>query len=125
MRKYLIIILLAGLSFPALSQTKDSIPAKEAVNHYNEIVKIYGTVSGGRWLESSSITLINVDGVYPNSALTLMMKDADRKKFNYAPESFLKGKKVIINGTVIEYNGKPEIVITEPEQLKVVEIVSE
>lgn len=93
MRKYLLILLLAGVAFPALSQTTDSIPAKEAVNHYNENVKIYGVVSGGRWLESSFITLLNVDGAYPNSALTLMIKDADRKKFTYAPETFLKGKK--------------------------------
>jgi micrococcal nuclease len=125
MKKQLLFLLLIGLSFTAFSQTKDSIPAKEAVNHYNETVKIYGTVSGGRWLESSSITLINIDGAYPNSALTLMMKDADRKKFTFAPETFLKGKKVLITGTVIEYKGKPEIIITEPAQLKMTEIVSE
>jgi hypothetical protein len=79
MIKYLLVLVLSGYIFPAQSQTKDSIPAIEAISHYNETVKIYGRVSGGRWLEKSFITLINVDGAYPNSALTLLIKDDNRK----------------------------------------------
>ena|SRR6476659_1331403 len=129
MRKYLFIILLASFAFPALSHASsllsinytDSIPAKEAANHYNQTLKVYGTVSGGRWLQSSKVTLINVEGAYPNHALTLMIKDEDRSKFNYAPEEFLKGKKIMVTGKVIEYKGKPEIVVTEAEQIAVLE----
>ena len=119
MFKYIIITLLTGISFSALAQTTDSISAKEAVNHYNETVKIYGTVNGGRWLEKSSITLLNVDGLYPNSALTLMIKDADRLKFTYLPETALIGKKILITGQVIEYKGKPEVIITDTSQIKI------
>ncbi|WP_157687373.1 hypothetical protein [Pedobacter psychrophilus] len=50
MCKYLFLLLLTGFAFPASAQFLDSIPAKEAINHYNETVKVYGTVSGGRWL---------------------------------------------------------------------------
>ena len=68
MRKYLFIIFLAGFTFPALSHAlfplmisnTDSILAKEAVNHYNETIIIYGTVSGWRWLQTSFLTLINL-----------------------------------------------------------------
>jgi hypothetical protein len=67
MRKIIFILILAVFSYPAFSQsssplslsTTDSIPAKETVNHYNETVKVYGTVSGGRWLQTSFLTLIN------------------------------------------------------------------
>jgi hypothetical protein len=121
MKKNLFILLFTCLSFIAFSQSADSIPAKETVNHYNEIVKVYGIVSGGRWLQSSYLTLINVDGDYPNHALTIMIKDVDRKKFSYTPETFLKGKKILITGKVIEYKGKPEMIITEADQIKVLE----
>jgi hypothetical protein len=121
MRKIIFIILLAVFYYPAFSQITDSIPAKETANHYNETVKVYGTVSGGRWLQSSFLTLINVDGNYPNHSLTIMIKDADRKKFTYAPETFLKGKKIVVTGKVIEYKGKPEIVVTKVGQIVVLE----
>lgn len=129
MRKYLYLLFFLSLNFTAFSQTSsplslsttDSIPASETVNHYNETVKVYGTVSGGRWLQTSFLTLINVDGNYPNHALTIMIKDADRKKFSYAPETFLKGKKIVVTGKLIEYKGKPEIIVTEVEQIVVVE----
>jgi micrococcal nuclease len=50
-----------------------------------------------------------------------MIKDVDRKKFSYTPETFLKGKKILITGKVIEYKGKPEMIITEADQIKVLE----
>ncbi|MFC5282648.1 hypothetical protein [Pedobacter alpinus] len=105
---------------PKLSST-DSIPAKQASQHYNETVKIYGTVSGGRYLEKSFITLLNVDGNFPNHALTIMIKDIDRKKFSYAPESFLKGKKIVVTGKLVEFKGKPEIIVSDVGQIVVVE----
>ena len=92
MRKIILILICILLAFSRFSQTTDSIPAKETVNHYNETVKVYGNVSGGFWLQTSFLTLLNVDGNYPNYTLTIMIKDTDRKKFTYAPETFLKGK---------------------------------
>ncbi|WP_017259516.1 hypothetical protein [Pedobacter arcticus] len=50
-----------------------------------------------------------------------MIKDIDRKKFSYAPESFLKRENVVVTGKVVEYKGKAEVVVTEPGQLVVVE----
>lgn len=112
MRKIVHIFLLIAFTYPAFSHAsskfsiKDNIPAKEANQHYNETIKIYGTVSGGRPLEKSFLTLINVEGNYPNHALTIMIKDTDRKKFSYAPETFLKGKKIVATGKVVEYMGE-------------------
>ena len=121
MHKIIFIFLLTAFTYPAFSQSTDSIPAKEASQHYNESIKIYGIVSGGRWIEKSFMTLINVDGNYPNHALTIMIKDIDRKKFSYAPETFLKGKKIVVSGKVVEFKGKPEVIVTEPGQIMVVE----
>jgi micrococcal nuclease len=127
MCKIIFIFLLAVFGYPAFSHAStslsitDSIPAKEARKHYNESLKIYGVVSGGRHLEKSFITLINVDGNYPNHALTIMIKDIGRKKFSYAPETFLKGKKIVVSGKVMEYKGKPEVIVSEVGQIVMVE----
>jgi micrococcal nuclease len=69
-------------------------------------------------LQASFLTLINVDGNYPNHSLTIMIKDADRKKFSYPPETFLKDKKIVVTGKVIEYKDKPEIILQKWSRLK-------
>ena len=126
MRKIIFIFLLVAVfTYPGVSHASsklsstDSIPAKEASQHYNENVKIYGTVSGG-YLENSFITLLNIDGNYSNHVLTIMIEDIDRKKFSYAPETFLKGKKIVVSGKVVDYKGKPEVIVTEVGQIMVV-----
>ena len=100
----------------ALGQT--TITAKEAAKHLNEKVTICDQIYGGKFLSSSNLTLVDVGGSHPNEVLTLLIKGDDRKKFKVAPEDYFKGKKVCINGTVVDYKGKPEIAITDPEQIK-------
>jgi DNA/RNA endonuclease YhcR with UshA esterase domain len=50
-----------------------------------------------------------------------MIKDIDRKKFTYAPETFLKGKKIMVTETVINYKDKTEIIVTKPDQIKILD----
>ncbi|HTH81373.1 MAG TPA: hypothetical protein VL490_00470 [Mucilaginibacter sp.] len=116
------IILLTGLfisfiSLKSFSQT--TIAAKDAAKHLNEKVVICDQIAGGKFLSNANLTLLDVGGNHPNELLTLLIKGDDRKKFKTAPEEDLKGKKVCITGQVIDYKGKPEIVITDPEQIKV------
>jgi DNA/RNA endonuclease YhcR with UshA esterase domain len=95
-----------------------SIAAKDAAKHINEKVVICDQVFGGKFLSGANITLVDVGGSHPNEALTLLIKGDDRKKFKVAPEEYFKGKKVCITGQVIDYKGKPEIVITDTLQIK-------
>lgn len=119
MQKTLFILFLVFIGYTAQAQTTDSIPATKSSEHVGETLKIYGTVSGGRYFENSNTTLINVDGAYPNSALTLFIKGDVRSQFSYKPEEFLKDKRILISGTIINYKDKPEVVITSPDQIRV------
>jgi micrococcal nuclease len=75
-------------------------------------------IFGGKYLDHSDITLIDVGASHPNELLTLVIRGAARKKFKTPPEDTFKGKKVCITGQIIDYKGKPEIVITDSEQIK-------
>ncbi len=117
-------ILLTGLcvsltGIKAFSQT--TIAAKDAAKHLNEKVIVCDKVYGGKFLSGSNLTLVDVGGSHPDELLTLIIKGDDRKKFKNPPEEDLKGKKVCITGQIIDYKGKPEIAITDPEQIKVQE----
>jgi len=109
-------LFIALVSAKTYSQT--TITAKEAAKHLNEKVVVCDQVYGGKFLSGSNLTLIDVGGSHPDELLTLIIKGDDRKKFKTPPEEELKGKKVCITGQIIDYKGKPEIVITDPEQIK-------
>jgi DNA/RNA endonuclease YhcR with UshA esterase domain len=119
MKKILFICTLLFVGFKSYSQT--NVPAKEAAKHLNEKVTICDKIYGGKFLSGPGITLIDVGGSHPDEALTLLIKGDDRKKFKSPPEELFKDKKVCITGTVVDYKGKPEIIITEADQIKIVE----
>ncbi|PTQ98077.1 hypothetical protein C8P68_103237 [Mucilaginibacter yixingensis] len=118
MKKLLVSLLIITAGFKAFGQTPPTIAAKDAAKHLNEKVRICDKVYGGKYFSNSGLTLLDVGGNHPNEALTLVIKADDRKKFKTAPEEMFKGKAVCVIGTIIDYKGKPEIEITDAEQLK-------
>lgn len=118
MTKIKLILSVIGLMacLKTFGQTK--ITAKDASKHLNENVMVCDQIFGGKYLSGAGLTLIDVGGSHPNELLTLVIKADDRKKFSSPPEDTFKGKKVCITGQIIDYKGKPEIMITDPEQIK-------
>jgi micrococcal nuclease len=52
---------------------------------------------------------------------TSVIFDSDFNSFPPNPEVFYKGKKVRVTGTIKEYKGKPEIILKDKSQIKIVE----
>src|SRR5215469_13233927 len=53
---------------------------------------------------------------YPNAAFTAAVYGEHRQKFG-TPEITLHGKRICATGQISDYQGKPEIVSTDPSQL--------
>lgn len=119
MKKFILLtsLIMAVAGVKSFAQT--NIPAKDAAKYLNNTVEICDQVYGGKFLSNAGITLVDMGGAHPHEYLTLLIKGDDRKKFKDAPETALKGKKVCVTGKVVDYKGKPEIVITDPSQIKV------
>ncbi|MFD2872017.1 S1/P1 nuclease [Mucilaginibacter ximonensis] len=85
------------------------IDIKEAASHLNETVtitaKVYGTKDVG------SMILVNVGAPYPDSPLTVVLR-GDTKSLA------VDGKTITVTGQVIDYKGKPEIIVTDKNQVK-------
>ncbi|QEC74631.1 S1/P1 nuclease [Mucilaginibacter ginsenosidivorax] len=63
-----------------------------------------------------SMVLVNLGAAYPNQLLTVVLK-GDAKQM----ASQIEGKTISVEGTVIDYKGKPEIVITEANKISIKE----
>ena len=122
--KNLLVIL--ALSFLSLQSTAQRVPLEQVQNYMNTTVTVCGKIYDGVFLESAndSPTLLNMGGPYPNHNLTLLIWGIKLKDFPHKPEVFYINKEVCVTGLVIEYKGKPEIVLETPDQIKLAENTS-
>ncbi len=116
MKKISIVLFIAFAATKVSAQT--NIMAKDAAKHIGENVTICDKIFGGKFLSGSDLTLLDVGGAHPGELLSLVIKGDDRKKFTTAPEDKFKGKQVCITGKLVDYKGKPEIMITDTTQIK-------
>lgn len=111
-------ILAVGLAIPVLAS--QSITASEARNHVGEMATVCGKVAGAHYAARtrSRPTFINLDKPYPNQIFTVLIWGSDRAKFG-RPETEYRGKNICVTGRVKEYRGVPEIVVSNPVQIRV------
>lgn len=105
------------LSLCAFSQQK--ISSKEIEAHKGDSVTVCEKVFGSRYLERTSLTVLYLGNEFPNHLLMVVIRGDDREKFKWKPESYFKGKRICVSGTVSEYGGKPRIVVTDPVQITI------
>jgi len=113
---------LAGQKVTPVKATAPAIPAaatgtiivklEEVKNYMSKTVTVSGKAFSSR--DIGSMVLVNLGSAYPNQLLTLALKGEAK-----AWGSSIEGKEVTITGQVIDYKGKPEIIITDPALLTV------
>jgi micrococcal nuclease len=60
---------------------------------------------------------LNFDKPYPDHTFTAFLPAANRAKFG-TPEKDYIGRQICVTGKIEEYHGKPEIILTDPQQIK-------
>ncbi|HEY8782953.1 MAG TPA: hypothetical protein VIM16_15110 [Mucilaginibacter sp.] len=118
--KKLLILTACTLLFACKAPAQPTVAVKNAAKHIGETVKVCDKVFSGKLETASQNTLLVMGSDDPNKALTVMIPAADRAKFKGKPEVDYRGKDVTVTGKLVAYKGRPEIVITDPKQLKVV-----
>jgi hypothetical protein len=98
-----------------------TVAATEAKNHIGQIVSICDRIVDGRFLETTPTkpTLLNVGGVYPDNIFTVVINFESRANFSFKPEEFYLNKKVCVTGKVVDFKGKPQIVVLSPGEIQV------
>lgn len=106
---------LALAAAPSLAQTP-AIAAADAKAHVGQTVTVEGVVAEVHTAASGRATFIDIGGRYPDNTFTAVIFSRDVTKF--ANVDALNGKTVDITGPVRLHNGKPEIILNDPGQIK-------
>jgi DNA/RNA endonuclease YhcR with UshA esterase domain len=109
---------LAVLSLWAFPISAASVSPEDAAGHIGETATICGVVASAKYEATarSQPTLLDLGKSYPHAIFTAVIYGDDRSKFG-TPETSLPGKRICVTGKISDYRGKPEIVLTDPNQL--------
>ena len=103
---------------PAELKPQGTISWRDAAKHYDKTMTVEGKIILTKNI--GKITFLNFDKDFRNT-FTAIIKQADYQKFPRNPEEFFKDKTVRITGTIRKFKGAPEIILTDPSQIEVVE----
>jgi len=90
---------------------------QDAAQYYGQTITVEGTVVAT--YNSGKVIFLNFDKDYRNTFKVVIFPN-DWPKFPEPPEKLFLNKKVRVKGLVKEYQGAPEIIVEEPEQIEVV-----
>ncbi|MBS7565520.1 S1/P1 nuclease [Mucilaginibacter sp. Bleaf8] len=88
-----------------------NVDLKNIGNFIGKTVSTTGKVYSSK--DIGSMILVNLGAAYPNQLLTVALKGKAREL-----GAQLSDKVITVEGEVIDYKGKPEIIITDPSKLK-------
>ena len=110
----IISICLAQISF---SQT---VPLDSVINYEGKTITVCSKVQSTYVTKGDKKTsYLNFGNPYPNTTFTVVIFEGDLPNFKNTPSVYLKNKNVCITGNVKIYKGKPEIIVSKEEQIKI------
>jgi DNA/RNA endonuclease YhcR with UshA esterase domain len=106
-------------SVNAISQTKiPKYSTKEAKNHKGQYATVKGTVYDVNVSETGTVSFV-MDGNYPKHLFTAVIFKKDVPKFPEVNE--YTGLTLEVTGVIKMSEGKPEIILKSPKQIRIVE----
>jgi hypothetical protein len=101
--------------FPTLAAP---LAPEDAMGHVGETATVCGVVGSSEYEANAEAqpTILDLGKPSPNALFTAVIYGDHRAKFR-TPETSLRGKRICVTGEISDYQGKPEIILTEPSQL--------
>lgn len=97
---------------------REVIPWRDAAKYYGQVKTVEGTIVDTR--NTGKVCFLNFSQNWKTD-FTAVIFASDFGKFLPNPEAYYKGKKVQVTGKIQEYQGKAEIILNRPDQIKIME----
>jgi len=109
------------LALLAVSAGAATVTPEDALGQVGHTAKVCGVVASANYAADSRarptfLTLVNLDQPNPTGALTAVIYGTDRAKFSN-PEMTLPGQRVCVTGFVSYFRHRPELILSDPNQL--------
>jgi hypothetical protein len=116
----MILALLLNLGLAA--HAADSITTAQAKDFVGKTATVCGVVASATYIQKGKDqpTLLNLDQAYPKQIFTVVILGKDRKKFGRPEKDFAK-KKLCATGAVTAFKDLPQIVVSDPKQIALVD----
>jgi len=62
-------------------------------------------------------TFLDLGQPYPNQDFTIVIWKSDLSRFPGSPDDLYLGKNICVNGPIVKYRGRPEIIVHNPSQI--------
>jgi hypothetical protein len=98
------------------------IEAAEAAQHVGEVAEVCGRVASAAHIAAvkEQPTFLNLERPYPDQPFNVVIWGSVRSRFDAPPERAFDGKDICVTGLIETYKGKPQIVVTDPDQIVLV-----
>jgi len=94
------------------------ITSKEAEKYINQVKSVVGKVEQTRVSNSGNLFL-NIDGRFPDQPFTVVIFRRDRERFPENFEETVREKRIQVRGRITLFQEKPQVVINQPDMLKI------
>lgn len=111
------ILIFAGFRVVQTFSQEKVISWEKAAEYVGKTVTVEGTIV--RSHNSGKACFLNFHPDYQNY-LSLVIFASDFNRFPSLPEKYYLNKKVRVRGRILLYQGRPEIILSSPEQIKLV-----
>lgn len=111
-------IALIGFMSLTIAAHADPLAPADAAKHVGEKATVCGVVAAAKYAAQTGgrPTFLDFEKPYPETTFTALILGSDRAKFG-SPEKTARGKQICVTGEITLYQGRPEIILTDPNQL--------
>lgn len=116
-----VLLFLMPAAAPGAVGDVQRIPASEAASHVGEVAEVCGTVASAAHIAAvrGRPTFLNMERPYPDQPFNVVIWESARALFDKPPERVFDGKSICVTGLIETYNGKPQIIVDDPDQIVV------
>ena len=118
----LVLLLLLASPAAATPQEPQTLTPEEAADHIGEEAKVCGDVVATDHVPTleGEPSFLNFGGAYPDQVFTVAVFAENAGKFKRPPHRLFRNKSLCATGTIVMVEGKPRIVVSEPDAIEVV-----
>ena len=96
-----------------------TITAYDAMYHIGEVKRVYGEVTETYYSQADDSYYLYIGAHYPYHDFTVVIPGHEYRRYDFPPLRYMEREHIWVMGLITEYDGKPEIIIKRPYQLKV------